>query len=399
MRSARLIVAGAALASLSACSLFGGNDDEELQPAELLEFDETLDVKRVWSSSVGGGTEFLRLALTPAGDGARVYAASFDGAVNAFDAETGRRDWRYETDIELVAGPGLGANFVVVVGREGEVIALSADDGSELWRSDVSGEASAVPVVKDDIVVVSTIDGALRGLSAFDGAIRWSVEQSLPALTLRGGGAPIVVGNSVIAGFDNGRLVATNVADGTIEWEAVLSPPSGRSDLERLADVDGAIAAVGQDVYAAGYQGQLAALAAESGQVLWARDVSSYSGIGSDWSQIYAATGDGELVALVRRNGEEVWRQPALLRRQPTTPIAFSTAVVVGDFEGYLHFFSSADGSPVARARVGKGMISGRPVVVGGRLFVQNESGDLAAFEVELPEPPEADDDEAAEDG
>lgn len=399
MSAARLIVAGTLLAGLSACGLFGGKEDEELQPAELLDFDETLDVRRVWSSSVGKGTEFLRLALAPAGDGSRVYAASFDGVVNAFNAETGRRDWRQETDVELVAGPGLGNDIVVVAGREGDVIALRSDDGTELWRSVVNGEASAVPVVKDDIVVVSTIDGTLRGLSAFDGTVRWAVEQSLPALTLRGGGAPVIVGNSVIAGFDNGRLIAANVLDGAIEWEAVLSPPSGRSDLERLADVDGAVAAIGQDVYAAGYQGQLAALAAESGQVLWARDVSSYSGIGSDWAQIYAATGEGELVALVRRNGEEAWRQPALLRRQPTTPVAFDTAVVVGDFEGYVHFFSSTDGRPVARARVGSGMISGRPVVAGGRLFVQNESGDLAAFEVEQPERPTAEEDEPAESG
>ena len=94
-----------------------------------------------------------------------------------------------------------------------------------------------------------------------------------------------------------------------------------------------------------------------------------------------------------RRNGADVWRQTALIRRGPTSPVPFNTAVAVGDFEGYVHFFDSETGEPVARERVGKGMISGKPVVVAGRLFVQSENGDLAAFAVPQPERPDADED------
>ena len=383
--------------SLGACSLFAGKDDEqELEPADLLDIEETLPVRRLWSIKVGKGTEFLRLSLTPAGDGSRVYAASFDGVVSALEPDSGRRVWSSDLEIELTAGPGVGDNLVVVISREGDIVCLRAVDGVELWRTNIDGESVSVPIVKDDTVVVVTNDGILRGLSAFDGAVRWTIEQSLPALTLRGASVPVIVGTTVVSGFDNGRLIAASLEDGTVEWESVLSPPSGRSDLERLADVDGAIAAVGQDIYAAGYQGRLAALAAESGQILWSREVSSYAGIGADWDRLYTVTGDGELLAMARRSGEEQWRQAALLRRQPTTPVSFNTAVAVGDFEGYVHFFDSAEGTPVARERVGKGMISGSPVVIAGRLYVQNESGELAAFEVDAPEQPEPDDSDAS---
>jgi outer membrane protein assembly factor BamB len=228
----------------------------------------------------------------------------------------------------------------------------------------------------------------MRALSAFDGRERWIIEQSAPLLTLRGSSSPIVIGTKVIGGFDNGRLIATNIDEGVTEWEAMLSPPSGRSDLDRLSDVDGAIAAVGQDVYAAGYHGRVASLAAESGQILWAREISTYAGIGVDWNNVYVVGEDGELIALLRRNGGDVWRQGALIRRQPTAPVAFNTAVVVGDFDGYVHFFNNSDGAPVARVRVGKGMISGSPTVIGGRLFVQSENGDLSVFDVPQPEPP-----------
>lgn len=384
-----LLLAGIAAVSLSACSLFGGSDDDdELEPTELLDFDQTLDIRKMWSGKVGGGSEFLRLALKPAGDGVRIYAASFDGIVTAFNPQNGKRLWQTNLEQELSAGPGVGEERIVVVSLQGEVYCLQAADGIELWRVNIEGESVAPPLIKNDTVVIATIDGKLRGLALFDGEERWLLEQPSPPLTLRGTADPIVVGTTIIAGFDNGRLLAASLEDGVVEWESVLSPPKGRSDLERLSDVDGAIAAVGQDVYAVGYQGRLASLAAESGQILWIREISSYAGIGADWENIYTLSDTGELIGLTRRNGNEVWRQTALVRREPTAPVPFSTAVAVGDFEGYLHLFDNGDGTPVARVRVGKGMISAAPVVIGGNLFVQNESGVIAAFSVRQPERP-----------
>lgn len=368
------------------CSIFGGKDDE-LPPRELTDFKQTLDVRKVWSARLGKGSELLRINLIPAGDGRWVYAASHDGKVSAFDPESGKLQWRQDLEVRLSAGPGVGSELVVVAGPDGDVIALRSTDGSVAWRSNVVGEALASPLIKDNVVIVYTINGVLRALSALDGTDRWSIEQSTPALTLRGAATPLIVGRSVIAGFDNGRLIAVSLADGVTEWEAMMSPPSGRSDLERLSDVDGYMATVGQDVYAAGYQGRVASLAAESGQVMWAREISTYAGIGADWNNVYIVADNGELIAL-RRNGSDVWRQDALLRRTPTAPVAFNNAVVVGDFEGYVHFFSNVDGAPVARLRAGKSLFSGAPVVVGTRLLVQSEDGKLTAFAVNLPKRP-----------
>ena len=390
----RIAIFLCSVSTVAGCAWFGG-DEEELQPTELLKFEQTLDVRRIWSANVGKGTEFLRIALSPAGDGNRIYAASYDGNVSAFDAEDGRRIWRTKVEAVLSAGPGVGEGLIVVAGYDGDLIALSAEDGSELWRKNIAGESLAQPLIKDDAVVVYTIDGRLRVFSTFDGTERWVLEQSLPALTLRGSAAPIVVGTTIVAGFDNGRLLAINLSDGSELWQAVLTPPSGRSDLDRLADVDGTMAAVGQDVYATGYHGRVASLAVESGQVLWARELSGLSGVAADWNNLYLIGEEGELLALLRRNGEDVWRQDALIRREPTAPVAFGTAVVVGDFEGYVHFFNNFDGRPVARVRVGKGMISHSPVVIGGRLYVQSESGKLSAYTILVPEPSPAASDES----
>jgi outer membrane protein assembly factor BamB len=384
-RPLRAAIPGTLLAFLSACALFGGDKDEALAPAELVDFEETLDIRQVWSAKLGGGSEELRVALSPAFDGNRVYAASYDGNVSALDPASGKRIWRTELDMLLSAGPGVGGNKVVVAGQDGELIALNAADGSIAWQRAIGGEALARPVVSDAHAVVYTNDGRLRVFSSFDGTDRWELTQRLPPLTLRGAADPLIVGSAVVAGFDNGRLLASSLDEGVLLWEAIISPPAGRSDLDRLADVDGALAAVGQDVYAAGYHGRVAALAAESGQVLWARELSSHAGVAADWDHVYVVGDEGEVIALLRRNGSDVWRNNVLLRRDLTAPTAYHTTVVVGDFEGYLHFFSNIDGKLVARERAGKGRISGAPLVVGNRLLVQNESGSLAAFAV--PEP------------
>lgn len=387
--AARATLLGAAGLLLAGCGIFGGEEDDALAPKELVDFEETLPVEKIWSAKLGGGSENLRVGLTPAGDGTRIYAASRDGTVTAFEPSSGRRLWRTGTEAALSAGPGVGGGLVVVAGSDGELIALDAESGQQSWRRNIDGEALATPIVSGDSLVVFTIDGRLRVLSAYDGSERWSIEQSVPSLTLRGAAAPVVVGSSVIAGFDNGRLIAADLLEGTTEWEAMLSPPTGRSDLERLSDVDGAITAVGQDVYATGYQGRLAAVAAESGQVLWEREISTWVGVSADWNNLYTANADGEVVALSRQTGAEAWRNDALLRRQPTLPVPFDTAVAVGDLEGYVHFLSNLDGHLVARRRVGKGRISGAPVVIGGRLYVQSESGRLAVFAVPERESPD----------
>jgi outer membrane protein assembly factor BamB len=199
---------------------------------------------------------------------------------------------------------------------------------------------------------------------------------------MRGSASPVVIGNTVVAGFDTGRVVAADLESGTVAWESLLSPPQGRSDLDRLSDIDGKIAVVGQDIYAVGYQGRLAALASESGQVLWSREISSYVGVQADWNSVYTIREDGEIVALVRRNGAELWRDASLLRREPTVPVPFNTTVVVGDLEGYLHFFSNIDGEPVARTRLGGDAITNEPLVIANRMYVQGDGGQIAAYVV-----------------
>ncbi len=380
----RTVMLGALLAvgtiSMPGCSLFGGDDDEPDAPAELPDFDTTLKVKKVWSAGLGDETEFLRLALAPASDGSRIFAAANDGRVSAFEAVKGKRIWRSKTELQLSGGPATDGKVVVLGSSNGEVIALSADDGKELWRRSLSSEVLAAPAIAPGLVLVRTVDGKLTALDVADGTQRWFVQQNMPRLSVRGTGAPVVIRNVVVCGFDNGKLAAYELSDGTPAWDTLLDPPSGRNEIERLADINATVRSVGDDIYVVGYRGQTRAVALESGQALWAQDVAGYGGLAADLENVYISGNASELQALVRQTGSELWKHELLKNRDITGPTAWQNSVVVGDFEGYVHFFDTATGKPQARVRINRTRVTSPPLVVNDLLYVQSDGGKLAAY-------------------
>ncbi len=368
--------------SLSACGIFGDKEEDASPPAELVDFDETLDVKRRWSTKVGGDASELRIGLSPVADGVRVYAAGVNGQVQALSPDRGNRLWSADLKLTLTAGPAVGDGRVVVAGSDGDIVALDAATGDELWRTRIAAEVLAAPAIGGERVVLRTGDGRLIGLRGESGEEVWVIEEEVPPLSLRGTSAPVIAADLVVCGFDNGRLMAVELLSGDVAWEQIITAPSGRSDLERLVDIDGAVASVGQDIYATGFQGQVVAIALESGQLLWGREVSSYQAAGLDWTQTYVSDAKGAVVALSRTTGVEQWRNDVLANRELSAPVAFGNAVVVGDLDGYLHFFSASAGELLARERAGGGRISGRLHAEGDLLLVQTESGELSAYEI-----------------
>ncbi|RPI14542.1 MAG: outer membrane protein assembly factor BamB [Lysobacterales bacterium] len=381
MKRPAAVALAAALALLAACD----KEKDVAPPAELVDIKTTLAVDKLWSSSVDGGGKKLRLALGIALDGDTLYAAGRKGDVRAIDAATGRTRWETDTDLALSAGPGAGGGLVAVATSSGALVALDAASGKQLWKAQAGGEVLAAPLVAAGRVVVRTVDGRLRAFAATDGNEAWMVEDTVPRLTLRGTSAPVLANDAVISGFDTGRVMSVALASGDILWQAQVGSPRGRSELERLADVDAAVRVAGGDVYAVGYQGRLAMLSLDTGQLWWAREMSSYRGLDVDDDQIYVSTSEGDVVALRRRDGSIVWTQPGLQRRAPSTPAVQGDNVVVGDFDGYLHWLDRATGRFVARERPGNARISLAPLVSGNRVFVIDEGGDIVAYRSGAP--------------
>jgi outer membrane protein assembly factor BamB len=368
----------AALVATAGCS----KDKDVEPPATLVAFPQTLPVKELWHEGVGGGKKQmrLRLGLGPAVDNGVVFAASDKGEVLAASLENGHHLWLQKLKLPLSAGPAAAEGMVVVGSSKGDVVALDGATGRQLWRIRVNSELLSAPAIGAQVVVLRSVDGRLHGLDAHTGRELWSIEQQVPRLSLRGTATPVIAKDMAICGFDNGKVMALSLATGDTVWDTALASPHGRTELDRLVDVDSAVRVLGDNVYATGFQGRTAMLALDSGQIWWAHDMSSYRGLSVDGDDIYVSQSDGIIDALRERDGSELWHSDRLKLRALSVPAVLSTSIVVGDYQGFVHWFDKSTGILVARERVSKRRISNPPVAVGDTVVVLTDGGDLAAY-------------------
>lgn len=357
-----------------------GDVDNSIPPTPLISFFETAKIDRVWSTKSGRGTDELYIKLTPALMGDSIFTADTRGEITALDVSNGKRIWSRNVKLPITGGPGADFSMVLLGSSEGDVISLMPDTGEELWRARVSSEILASPRESDNVVVVRTIDGKLFALDATNGERLWVYDRTVPALTLRGTSTPVIVGDSVIAGFDGGRVTALDRDTGKLIWETRVAVSSGRSELERMVDIDAEPVIYMDAMYIATFQSNVASLDLQTGSLLWQRDISSHSELGVDASHIYVSDAEGNIWALDRYSGQSVWKQEKLQYRKPTGPAVIGDKVVVGDVEGYLHWMDKETGDFVARTQVSESPILVKPSVVDDVLYAYASNGTLASY-------------------
>jgi outer membrane protein assembly factor BamB len=380
------LLALALVLSLGACSTvkgwFDSDDDEANQPAELVDFQETVKIKKLWSEGVGNGQGKGFYKLQPVISGDTIYAASAEGEVKAIDRARGKTLWKVDLETSLSGGVGIYENSLLLGTSEGFVLRLDATSGEQLWSSRLSGEVLAPPQGNGRIVIAQSYDGKLHGLDFDSGEKKWTYDSNVPVLTIRGTSTPILEGNRVFAGFANGRVMAFDAETGAVAWEVRVAISQGRSEIERIVDVDGTMALMGKELYAASYQGSVVSIDVASGRKLWQQDVSSFSGVSQGFGNVYVTDESGTLSAY-QRNGQGLrWQQDALAYRELSRPVPVSSYVAVADFEGIVHLVSQVDGEFVGRVKAdGKGaradMLSDGTV-----LYVFGNSGKLIAYEI-----------------
>ena len=375
-----ILLLGACGAVSDRVSSFMGGEDNASPPTPLEEISEQIKIKRLWETSVGDGTDEQYLKLVPTFADGRIYAAESEGEVSAINSGNGKDIWTTDVDMRITGGPGAGGNFVLVGTSEAEVIALSAENGDILWRGKVSSEVLSAPQIDNGIVVVRTIDGKIFGLNAADGSRQWVYDRTVPALTLRGTSRPVIADGLVIAGFDEGRLAAIELQTGKLVWETRIALATGRSDIERMVDIDAEPVILDGIIYVATFQGRLAALTANSGRIIWTRDIPSYAGINVDDDHVYISDDNSAIWALDRTTGNSLWKLESLVARAATAPALTGDVVVVGDLEGYLHWLDRDTGEILGRNQVTDSPIIAPPFAVDGIVYTYASDGSLGAY-------------------
>ena len=335
---------------VSACA----DDDNLEQPAELVPFysKHYLDVS--WHASTGAGAEEQYVFLHPLILKDIAVTASRNGVLNIISLKTGGFEEDIELDTVISAGVGGNEDVWLLATRDAYVIAVDGKNRVELWRTRVSSEVLAKPVLYKDTVVVRTVDGKILSLDLQNGKIRWQYQRAIPDLTLRGTSEPVIARDRIFAGLADGRLIAISPEDGAVIWDIALATPTGRSEIQRLIDIDGDAELYGRVLYAASFQGRIAAIDVERGQFLWARDFSTHTGVILDEKVLYSSDDKGNIWALDRLNGATIWKQEKLAYRKLTRPTIIGDYLAVGDFEGYVHLLSRYDGHFIARYQLGQ---------------------------------------------
>lgn len=387
--AARAAIVATCIALATGCSTVRGwfdsgkEDEVNTDPAELVDFTASANPVRLWTANAGKGDGLTGIAQAPYIADGRVYAASIRGGVRAFDLQSGSQLWHHDSDLRFSGGPGAGDGLVVVGSLDGEVVALDAATGAVRWNASVLNEVIARPAIGQGLVVVRSNDGRVTAFDAASGERRWFWIRELPSLTVRGNAPVALAPGFVFVGTDEGNLTALSLTDGRVMWEQPVGVADGRTELERMADVDGAPVVDGGVVIASSYKNTTVAFEGPSGRPLWVAESGGVGGVGIADDRVVVSDAAGIVWGIDKYVGTSYWQQPALVRRNLGPAAVHGAYAVVGDFDGYLHWMRLSDGEFSARARAGRSAIAGRPAVADGVMVVQNVDGDLSAWRID----------------
>ncbi len=363
---------------LSACAGLG--DDNTLPPAVLTSYPFQFQPVELWSLATGGGMDKDFLRLSPVIKEGQVFVTNKSGIVTAVTLNHGHKLWQVNLKQTLSSSPAVAEGFVVLASMRPQLISLDAESGNLKWRVQLPNQVLALPAISQGRVVVKTVDGQVLAFSLKTGQPLWTYSHGAPTLVLRPSSTPIIIGNKVIIGFSDGTLTALSLRDGSLLWERTIAFPQGVTQADQLVDIAADPLLSRQVIYVATYQGNLAAISLRTGQIRWQRPFSSYSGLALGCN-LYVSDSEGGLWAFNRSTGELVWHNRLLQNRGLTAPVIMGNSLVLGDKEGYLHWFAQADGHPLARVLVhGGASIAAPPSVAYPLVCALTQQGGLSAW-------------------
>ena len=383
--------------------------EDNIKPAELTTFKQTLTVKLAWSTQLNAISERYETRIDPVEIDGVIFIAEPEGRVVAHDAKDGKLIWEKVLSNSISGGIGKTDSLLLLGTDDADVIALDIKNGDVKWSLKVTSEILSAPLLFEDIAIVYSGDGVISAVDTRTGDRVWAYRNRVPSLSLRGTSVPYISGDRVFAGLSNGKLIALDVRNGNRLWETTIAVAKGRSELERIVDLDGAIRMQDGVIYLASYQGRLAAVNADTGRIIWVRDLSSYQALEIGQSELYFTDNQSRIWSLDLKTGATLWRQNKLLGRALTGPVIQSDYIAIGDYQGFIHWLKREDGDIAARqdmdaanmsaAVVGSvsveefdvgadidfkdiaGILSS-PLVIGNMLYVADKGGVFAAYRI-----------------
>ena len=379
--TAKLFAIAWLASTITACTLWS-DDDEKNAIAPLKDLPEqSVSLESNWSRRVGSqGDDSQVLELTPAINGGTIYAANAKGGVMAISRVDGDVRWDVDLDVNLIGAVGAGSDLVLVSSANGGVEALDAASGEKRWHAQASSEVLAAAATDGDVVVVQSVDARVQAFDVATGRPRWSYSASQAVLTLRGNSSPVIHDGLVYVAFDNGKMAALDAKTGLLQWEQRFIVPDGRTELERIIDVQADPFLTSTDVIVASYQGAIVSAAQVRGQPQWEQKASVVRSMASADGSLFTIEGNDSVKALSLSSGRELWVAEGFSGRRLSAPAVIGNYVAVADKKGYVHLLSQTDGAYIGRYDVGGGGVRANLLSDGDTLYVLTNSGKLYAL-------------------
>ena len=350
--------------------------------------------QRAWTASIAGSSPGKRLAAAPVVGGGQLFVFDTDGAVHAFDATTGRPNWRTSLKGENNSSSLFGGGVSFADGRVyattglGEVAALDATNGSQVWRVKPAGPLRGSPTIAFNAIYVMTQDNQIHALNAADGAPLWNESGAQGQAGVFGVAAPAAGQGTVIAGYSSGELTAYRYENGRQLWSDALARTSIATSVATLTDIDADPIIDRGRVYALGQGGRMAAYELVTGQRIWELNLAGIStpAVAGEW--IFVLTDEARLLCLARATGKVRWI--AQLQRYKneekekdesfwTGPVLAGDRLWVANSRGEIQTVNVADGSVSSFVKLND-PVSLAPVVANGTLYVLDDGGKISAF-------------------
>ncbi|MFK5987104.1 MAG: outer membrane protein assembly factor BamB [Pseudomonadota bacterium] len=371
------------LQSCSTIDDFFTGEDNSKPPTELEEINQVVSLSTQWSKDVGAGNDEAFVRLYPAISGTTISLIDRDGMLSGLDRFSGKILWQKDLEMTITGGLGVTDNFLFTSNDNAELIALDIETGEQLWKKTLSSISLSKPLVSGDVLVVRTLDGKLYGLLKENAEQIWIYDRGVPVLTFRGNSSPVIGGEELVfTGFDSGKVAAIGLQHGRLLWETTAAVPRGRSDIERMVDIDGDPILVGRSLFVVTINGRVVSIDAITGKLNWARDISSFVGMGVDKRNIYITDSDNNIWAFGQKNGEILWKQDKLKYRQLTSPTIIGKNLLVSDFEGYVHVLSTIDGELIGRKQFDSEGYLVSPVVYKDDIYLYGNSGSITSIKL-----------------
>jgi len=375
------------------------------QSVENVDAGKTLSI--AWKRSIGQGTSrAAHITAPPVVAAGRVYTMDAEAVVSAHDARTGAEVWRANLrpndnrrDRE---GFGGGVAFadgkLYVTSGFRFVAAVDAATGKLLWRTRTEEPIHAAPTVAQGRVMAVALDNSLLTFDANTGAAGWTYQALSESARILAASSPAVSGDTVVASFGSGEIVALRLANGNDLWDEALSRASRTSSLSEIRDVPGRPVIYRGDVYAVSHSGVFAATDMRTGQARWTLPVVGITTPLPAGDVVYVVSKTGQVICASRETGQIFWLRDLnqgyvgprrggffgiggsrVQRPIWSSPLLANNRLLLVGSSGQLASINAKTGEVEKRIDIGAPALLG-PIAAGDTVYVVTDNAQLIAF-------------------